>query len=469
MKKLAILVCMAMLASLMALCVSAADVNPTSTASYATTPPVIDGEIDGIWSTTAKQIIESDADGVEFTYAYSQILWDESGFYFLAYVEDSTLTDDDVSAVNSVSFWVSEAHTRADSYYTDPGDWAYTVSSDAHEVFFQDKEQAQQNRDYEIGIFAQGYTIEFYMPYLGNTAPAQGNYIGYNVTVNDDTNNDGVRDGYSFWGRSDASAEYWAKTLALCTVTLVGPNGEGAVDSENQPPQFEGLDAKKWSFDATLAQMNVLTPNTMVAEELFSDAWEGAKLHITDAHDPSVEINVASYMYMGGLGKLNASDANVITFKCKTEDEFIDFQLYYRTSSMDWYSEDNSMFAGDVWTDDQGYTYLMFDLTDMWEGQVYNLRLDPLSESEGAILYMYEMVILDTVEEAYAYGNKPEKTTEETTAAVDETTAEETTDVPTTEQETEPAKSEGCKSFVAMGTVVVALLGLGIICTKKKD
>ena len=71
---------MAMLASLSVLFVSAADINQTSTASYATKPPVIDGEIDAIWSTTAKQVIENDADGVDFTDAYTQILWDECFF-----------------------------------------------------------------------------------------------------------------------------------------------------------------------------------------------------------------------------------------------------------------------------------------------------------------------------------------------------------------------------------------------------
>lgn len=475
MKKLALLVCMAMLASLSVLFVSAADINQTSTASYATKPPVIDGEIDEIWDTTAKQIIENDADGVDFTDAYTQILWDESGFYFLAYVEDPTLTENDENAANSVSFWVSETHTRANNYYTDPGDWAYTVSSDEYEVFFQGKEEEQQNRKFEVGILPLrlGYIIELYMPYLGNTAPAQGNQIGFNATVNDDVNNDGVRDGYAYWSRSDASAAYWSETLALNTITLVGPNGEGAEDSDDQPPQFAGLEAKKWSFDATLAEMTVIQPNTMLSEELFSDSWEGAKLLVTDASDPFVEINVASYMYMGGLGKLNASDANVIVFKCKTEEDFIDYQLYYRTSYMDWYSEENSMMVGDIWIDDQGFTYIMFDLTDMWEGQVYNLRFDLMRASEGDVLYMYEMVILDTVDEAYAYGNivenetEEETTTSETSETEEESTTPEATETP--EQTTESAKSEGCKSVTTAYAAVAVMLLLGVALTKKKD
>ena len=72
MKKIALLLCAAMIVSLTVVFVSAGGVGETSTASYATTPPVIDGEIDEIWSTTAKQALVCDADGLDITAAYKQ-------------------------------------------------------------------------------------------------------------------------------------------------------------------------------------------------------------------------------------------------------------------------------------------------------------------------------------------------------------------------------------------------------------
>ena len=473
MKKIALLLCAAMIASLTVVFVSAGSVGETSTASYATTPPVIDGEIDEIWNTTAKQELECGMGATDIAAAYTQILWDETGYYFLAYVEDSSLTENDEQARNSVDFWVSEMNTKEGNYDTDPGDWHFCISSDGHESYFTGNPDVLTKRDAEVGFTDKGYIVEFYVPYLSGVAPKEGHTIGYTVSVNDDYDNDGTRDGVVFWSMADASHEYWAKTIALPAVTLVGADGAGA-GQEDQEVQFPGLDAKKWSFDTTLAEMDVLNV-TMLSEELFSSDWEGAKLTVTDATDPQIKFNVAKYLRLGGLDKLEAEDAKVITLKCKAEGNIDDFELFYCSSSQVNFSPDSSCYATNIWTDEQGYTYFMYDLEDLWEGSVNFLRFDP-SMDEETVVYLHEMVILDSVEEAYAYGGYELVTTEQTETSAEETTAPEATEQVTeqvpeqvTEQVTEPTKAGGCKSFVALGTVVVALLGLGIICTKKKD
>lgn len=467
MKKIALLLCAAMIASLMVVFVSAGGVGETSTASYATTPPVIDGEIDEIWSTTAKQELVCDADGLDITAAYTQILWDETGYYFLAYVEDCSLTENDEQARNSVDFWVSEMNTKEGNYDTDPGDWHFCMSSDGHEGYFTGNPDVLTKRDAEVGFTDKGYIVEFYVPYLSGVAPKEGHTIGYTVSVNDDYDNDGTRDGYVFWSVTDASNEYWAKTIALPAVTLVGADGAGA-GQEDQEVQFPGLDAKKWSFDTTLAEMDVLNV-TMLSEELFSSDWEGAKLTVTDAADPQIKFNVVKYLRLGGLDKLEAEDAKVITLKCKAEGNIDDFELFYCSGSQVDFTAESSCYATNIWTDEQGYTYFMYDLEDLWEGSVNFLRFDP-SMDEETVVYLHEMVILNSVEEAYAYGGYEPATTEET-----EPDAEQTTDAPETSgssqestAETEPEQTKGCKSTVTVGAVV-AMLALGVVCVKKKN
>ncbi len=198
-------------------------VDLTSTANYASEAPLIDGKIDDVWATTEKQIIDyASSAGVQITGAYTQVLWDEDGLYILAVVEDDTFTEKDAEAVNSVNFWVSEKNTRMMGWNNDPGDWYFTVASDGTVPSYPGMEKVFEAAESALSATSKGYTIELYVPYLSDIAPAAGVKIGYNATVNDDVDNDHVRDGYTYWSCSSENSSYWENTLGIGTVELIG-------------------------------------------------------------------------------------------------------------------------------------------------------------------------------------------------------------------------------------------------------
>ena len=228
MKKLASLLLALSMAVSLTVAISANATGEVSTASYATVAPVIDGQIDEIWNHTARQTIAVPDDfEYDITGGYTSLLWDETGYYLLAVVEDISLTENDQEARNSVDFWFSEANTKTDSFSTDSGDWHFCKASDGTECYYTGNENVYKVAKSAVTTSEDGYIVELYVPYLGAKAPALGAKIGYTVSFNDDTDNDGVRDGYVYWSVTEDSDAYWEKTAALPDVELIaGPTPE---------------------------------------------------------------------------------------------------------------------------------------------------------------------------------------------------------------------------------------------------
>ena len=228
MKKLASLLLALSMAVSLTVAISANATGEVSTASYATVAPVIDGQIDEIWNHTARQTIAVPDDfEYDITGGYTSLLWDETGYYLLAVVEDISLTENDQEARNSVDFWFSEANTKTDSFSTDSGDWHFCKASDGTECYYTGNENVYKVAKSAVTTSEDGYIVELYVPYLGAKAPALGAKIGYTVSFNDDTDNDGARDGYVYWSVTEDSDAYWEKTAALPDVELIaGPTPE---------------------------------------------------------------------------------------------------------------------------------------------------------------------------------------------------------------------------------------------------
>lgn len=228
MKKLASLLLALSMAVSLTVAISANATGEVSTASYATVAPVIDGQIDEIWNHTARQTIAVPDDfEYDITGGYTSLLWDETGYYLLAVVEDISLTENDQEARNSVDFWFSEANTKTDSFSTDSGDWHFCKASDGTECYYTGNENVYKVAKSAVTTSEDGYIVELYVPYLGAKAPALGAKIGYTVSFNDDTYNDGARDGYVYWSVTEDSDAYWEKTAALPDVELIaGPTPE---------------------------------------------------------------------------------------------------------------------------------------------------------------------------------------------------------------------------------------------------
>lgn len=233
MKKLALI--LSALILVLSMSVFAADDG--TTAAYATVKPVIDGQIDEIWQYTSKQVLPDDYD---ISDSYTQILWDETGLYFLAAVGDTSITEDDVDARNSVDLWISEKNTKSDGYASDPGDWHFCKSSDGHEIYYTGNSKVYDVAERAVARTDKGYIVELYVPYLSDIKAKEGTVIGYTVSINDDFDGDGVRDAYVYWTTSDLNTAYWENTSALVDITLTsGPDASIFAPPETEAPAEE--------------------------------------------------------------------------------------------------------------------------------------------------------------------------------------------------------------------------------------
>ena len=95
---------------------SAADENSKADIKKATVAPVIDGKIDKIWSYAPEikptQSGDSPTEGLKDK-SYFKMLWDDKGFYVLAYVADTTVNPDvagdaRMHVANGLELYVSE-------------------------------------------------------------------------------------------------------------------------------------------------------------------------------------------------------------------------------------------------------------------------------------------------------------------------------------------------------------------------
>ncbi len=274
-----------------------------------------------------------------------------------------------------------------------------------------------------------------------------------------------------------------ASLFALCVVAedeTTEAAGEETTEAAGEEtteaaPTFE---KNILTFDENAKKMKVLSSPNGIRNAFYNSDWEGARLELLDVGDPYITINWAGYAKKAGVGNINAEDYPFVVVKLLVEGYVSDFELFYVTgdatgvdpsfASTTDYPHDNT---GEV-------EYIIYDLTDCCEGAYKTFRFDPVEADEGSVVYLIEMAMFATEDEALTYagymgGDEETEETEETTEAeVEETTeadVDETTKAPaTTEKQTEAAKEEGCGGIISVGAVV-AMIALGAVCIKKKD
>ncbi len=253
-KSLSLLALCALLAS-MSIGIAAED--PTANAPEATTKPVIDGEIDQIWSSADKMygnVYGTTTEGLEnpsIVNSYASLCWDADGLYLLGVMYDKTITEDDVDARNSIDFWVSETYSD-DSVYGEDGDWHYCKASDGTELYYTGNETVYDEATTAVKVYDDFYVVEIFCPWqTEGFAPAVGTQIGFTVSFNDDIDTDGVRDMYSYWATTDVSEAYWSETQALPKITFVeGPAVEVAEDAPAADADAPAADTTPVTADA---------------------------------------------------------------------------------------------------------------------------------------------------------------------------------------------------------------------------
>ena len=227
-KFIALTITALLISSILALGVFAADY----TAPFATTPPTIDGNIDDIWS-IAEEIIPAEVhDDEDMCTGYVKILWTQDALYVLEVVKDSTMPDaaNGTSSANSMDLWFSEKNTQTDSYDSDDGDYHICINSNGVTCTYTGNLAVYDVIEYKTNPTSDGYVTEIKIPFITIAPAAQGHVIGFNVSLNDDFDNDDGRDSYSTWMPQEGQEGYYWSSTYLNTVVF------GDIPTEAEEP-----------------------------------------------------------------------------------------------------------------------------------------------------------------------------------------------------------------------------------------
>lgn len=174
----------------------ASSVTPTATWPRAATPPVIDGQVDALWSGVPALPIALPAEGHPTHPADYQaslrVAWDDDALYVLFEVVDDTLvTDSDIGYEDddSVEFFLDAGYERSPNL--DRNDALYLFSM-GHETYgFLSLEWGRNGLVFTHGLTAQGYVFEIKVPWFSlRHRPQAGQYMGFAAFVNDDDDGD---------------------------------------------------------------------------------------------------------------------------------------------------------------------------------------------------------------------------------------------------------------------------------------
>ena len=224
------------------------------------------------------------------------------------------------------------------------------------------------------------------------------------------------------------------------------------------------------------SNMKVLTSANGIHKTLYKSEWEGARLKITESGDPYISINWSQYINKAKLEKVDSQSYPFLVFKLKVVGYIEDVELFYCAGSVAGATQEFAT-TTDYPPECSGeIEYIIYDLTGDCEGNYNMFRFDPMGADEDTEIYLYELAMFATEDEAIAYAGLDQEETEPETSEAEVTTEEETeekTEAPTTEAPTagrEPQndKKDGCGGIIGAGSVL-AIISLGIVCIKKKD
>ena len=147
--------------------------------------------------------------------ATAKTMWDEKNIYVLMEVKDNNLSKKSANAYeqDSVEIFIDEDNAKSASY--EKGDIQYRVNFD---------NERSINGASDANMFTtaasrteDGYIIEMALP-TQLSGFVKDQVIGFDFQVNDDANDDGVRDNVSNW--NDLTGNGWSSTSAYGVLQL---------------------------------------------------------------------------------------------------------------------------------------------------------------------------------------------------------------------------------------------------------
>ncbi len=200
--------------------------------AYALEPPVLDGQVDGVWAAASTQAFVPLAAAADGSGTW-KALYDANNLYVLVEVTDDSLKNDSASAWqdDSVEVYFDGGNTKLSTPLSGD-DHQYTFGWTANDV------QGTNITGYTAGIeqaqatAATGWRIEIKMPWLSlqGKAPKAGGLIGIDCYYNDDDDGGDTREGKMLGfskveGWNDASQ--WATAILAAVPAPVDPGTNG--------------------------------------------------------------------------------------------------------------------------------------------------------------------------------------------------------------------------------------------------
>lgn len=183
---------------------------------------VIDGEMDGIWTSTPAHNLESILVGNATTTsdfsANFRTLWDADNLYVLVDVTDeSKINDSDADYQDdAIEIYIDINNDKLSTY--GPTDYQYTFAWNKSEI---NANGPTDNFVYKLLDKVGGYVLEVKMPWatLALESPSTGELLGFDVHVHDDDDG-GDRDNKLAWFTT--LDESWNNPSLFATASLVG-------------------------------------------------------------------------------------------------------------------------------------------------------------------------------------------------------------------------------------------------------
>lgn len=198
---------------------------PTLSIYKTSTPPVIDGIIDNIW--TNEKVVSFVATnklvGTDFTDSdlsgRAKILWDDIYVYLLAEVTDDVKMNDSPNTYedDNVEFYFDINNAKSATY--DANDVQYSFAwNDGTTIGVIPSSRSRTGITYNVANTGTGYVIEARILWTTLLGPPTGNRtMGFDFMINDDDNGAG-RDGKLSWNA--AADQAWQNASYFGTVLL---------------------------------------------------------------------------------------------------------------------------------------------------------------------------------------------------------------------------------------------------------
>jgi endo-1,4-beta-xylanase len=179
--------------------------------------PVIDGNMDSLWSKANIVTTDRWVQGTNGAKAKVRTLWDAGRLYVLAEVTDSLLSKQspNVWEQDSLEIFVDQNKAATASYQADDGQ--YRINFDNQQSV--NPVALGGNLVSAVKQTANGYVVEASIKWNG-TPPAAGDIIGFDVQVNNDEDGDGDRDSVAIW--NDRSGLSYTNTSGFGLLKLGG-------------------------------------------------------------------------------------------------------------------------------------------------------------------------------------------------------------------------------------------------------